>query len=409
MPAIPESLSGEDLRNAVKKAVALLEEVIHDFPFDSEASKTNALAALFTPVLRDLIPGPVPMAIFDKPQQGTGASLLVDSISLIATGRPAYMTTPPEGREREEEWRKKATSILLEGRSIVTVDNIEGVLKSAVLGALLTCTYWQDRALGKNELISVLHRTTWFVTGNNVRLSGDMPRRCYTVRLDAKRARPWQRDSSKFKHPNLLEWVKEKRGELLVAIFILAKAWIAAGRPLPNNLPNLGSFEDWIKIIGGILAYAGIGGFLENLEEMYDKSEDDDGWEGFLAAWYEKWGEQRITTSEIKKELAENENLLNSLPGDLDHNDKGFTRRLGHALKARNGRHFLSGLYIEKSRTVQKIASWRVRSDESCKLTPGGTGIFGGFDDPEDEADGEYGHEVLKNGDDYGEGENAPY
>lgn len=370
IPNITENPSGQNL----DKAVSLLKEVIYDFPFDCKASQTNALAAMLTPVLRDLIPGPVPMAVIDKPQQGTGASLLADIISSIATGKSAYMTSPPEGREREEEWRKRVTSILLEGRPIVVVDNVEGMLRSPTLGTLLTCTYWQDRALGRNELISLQHRTVWFVTGNNLRLGGDLPRRCYMIRLDAKQARPWQRNSKDFRHPELVQWVRETRGEILGAILTLAKSWIMKGMPLPDNLPILGSFEGWTRTIGGILAFAGVEGFLRNLEELYERTEEDEGWEGFLSAWYEKWREQRVTTAEIKRELTENDDFLNTLPGDLDHTDKSFTKRMGHALKARNGRHYTNGLYIEKSGTMQKVTAWRVRSRTAV---PGKTGCTG--------------------------------
>ena len=79
----------------VKKAIDLTLEPLCDFPFESDASHANAVAALFTPILRPMIDGPVPLCIIDKPQAGTGASLLAEVIALITTGRPAAMMTSP--------------------------------------------------------------------------------------------------------------------------------------------------------------------------------------------------------------------------------------------------------------------------------------------------------------------------
>ena len=139
-------------------------------------------------------------------------------------GKPAFMTTAPEGRQKEEEWRKRITSLLVDGRPLVVIDNIEGAFQSANLCAVLTSTNWSDRVLGRNELINLQHRTCWIATGNNIRLAGDLPRRCYKVRLDAESARPWQRDPEQFKHPQLLRFVKENSGA--VGSYFYPVSWL---------------------------------------------------------------------------------------------------------------------------------------------------------------------------------------
>src|ERR1022692_1284527 len=114
------------------------------------------------------------------------------------------------------------------------------------------------------------------VTGNNLVLGGDLPRRCYWIRVDAQLSEPW-RDRT-FKHPKLTAWVLDNRGQLLSAILTLARAWSVAGQP-SAAIPVLGSFEEWCRIIGGILDFAGIEGFLANLDELYKQSDP------FMAAW----------------------------------------------------------------------------------------------------------------------------
>jgi hypothetical protein len=355
---LPEKNLKIDLDIKTENAIELLYEIYYDFPFDCEASKTNCIALLFTLILREMINGPVPMAIIDKPQQGTGASLLADVNSCIASGANAYMEIFPSGRDKENELRKRITSILIEGRSYIVLDNIENTFQSAVLGALLTCTSWQDRALGENRLVSLPHRTVWIATGNNVMPAGDMPRRCYAIKLDAKQPRPWTRTG--FKHPNLLEWAKENRSRILSAIFKLAQNWIYAGRPIPADLPVLGNFEEWTQTMGGILRHAGINGFLGNLDEMYEKSENDEGWEAFLEAWHEELGEKSYTLKEVNLILLEKTNFARALPENIDINNKNFTRQFGQAIKKKEGMVYPNKLKIERNGVNHHAIIWKV-------------------------------------------------
>jgi hypothetical protein len=252
VPSVPDRPANGD----VKASIELVLETICDFPFDSDASRANAIATMFTPVLRPMIDGPVPLALFDKPQQGTGASLLAEVISVITTGRAAAMMT---ARKDDEEWRKAITSLLLRGQLVAVIDNIEGTLYAPSLAAILTATTFQDRILGRSELVTLPNRTTWIGTGNNIKLTGDLPRRCIWVRMDARMARPWLRDASSFKHPHLVQWVSEKRGNILVAILTIARAWVLAGMPPAPGLPNLGGYESYCKVVGGVLSFIGCG------------------------------------------------------------------------------------------------------------------------------------------------------
>jgi len=356
MPEIPDKPTAGDIQAALNK----LDDIIIDFPFDGAASRANMLAAILTPVLRDLIPGPVPMQLIDKPLQGTGASLLSDVNAIISTGKPAFMTTAPEGRQKEEEWRKRITSLLVDGRPLVVIDNIEGAFQSANLCAVLTSTNWSDRVLGRNELINLQHRTCWIATGNNIRLAGDLPRRCYKVRLDAESARPWQRDPKQFKHPQLLRFVKENRGELLAAIFTLARGWIIAGRPAPKNIPVMGSFEEWREVIGGILEFTGVKDFLGNLNELYESAETDEGIEAFLEGCFDIWDDKCFTTKEVRREIDLNPNLGDLLPPWLDPEEKGFTRKLGNLFARKAGAYFTNGLQLVRDGESHRALLWRI-------------------------------------------------
>jgi hypothetical protein len=185
--------------DAIQRALALLDEAIGEFPYIDDASKANALALLLTPLLRTAIAGPVPLALVDAPQAGTGKSLLTRVLAVIATGRSAAIMTAPAG---DEEFRKKITATLLSGTTLIVLDNVEGQLLAGSLAAALTTDTWSDRLLGQSLMVTLPQQVTWVATGNNLQLAGDLARRCYWIRLDAQTARPWQRTG--FRHPDLL-------------------------------------------------------------------------------------------------------------------------------------------------------------------------------------------------------------
>src|SRR3974377_629194 len=217
----------------------MVSELIADFPFVDDASRTNAIASMLTPVCRPAIKGPAPLALYDATTQGTGKTLLSEVVSLITSGRECALFSAPRDAE---EWRRLLTSVLREGSAVVVIDNLSYRLDSGDLCKALTETTHGDRILGKSQTLNLPVRCAWIATGNNIQLGGDMPRRCYWVRMDAKCSKPFQRPG--FKHKHLKEYVLKHRGELLAALLTLARAWFVAGRPEPNLTP-VGSFEDW--------------------------------------------------------------------------------------------------------------------------------------------------------------------
>jgi hypothetical protein len=249
----------------------MIEELIGDFPFATPASKTNAIAALLTPIVRPLIPGSTPLGLLDAPMPGTGKGLFAECVALVATGRSAALMTAPD---TEDEWRKRITATLLEGATMITIDNLEGKLDSPSVASVLTSPSWKDRILGVSKSAELPHRASWLATGNNIVLGGDLPRRCYLIRIDAKTSKPWERTG--WRHPELRQWVVDHRGELIGAFLMLVRAWHSSGRP-DYVVPRLGAFESWCGTVGNILAHAGYAAFLGNQQDLYDDNDSDGG------------------------------------------------------------------------------------------------------------------------------------
>jgi hypothetical protein len=251
---VPERPTVIEIQIAVR---ALLDDCLGDFPFFGPASRANALAMMLTPIVRHAV-GCVPLAVVDAPEPGSGKGLLCSVAGLILTGRSLGKSSLPEGRD---ELRKTITALLLSGEPIVVFDNLDASLRSAQISAVLTTEIWCDRLLGVSRTVYPPNTVTWIATGNKIRLSKEMRRRCFRIELNAGIERPWLRHD--FHHAHLLAWVTKNRANLLFALLTLVRAYVAAPH-CEVPIPILGSFERWCTVVGTILGIAGVTGFLSD-------------------------------------------------------------------------------------------------------------------------------------------------
>ena len=262
-----------------------------------------------------------------------------------------------------EETRKKITTLLLDGASVINVDDIPSTspFRSEPLATAITRTMWNDRLLGKNQLITVPNLATWVGNGRNLQLGGDMVRRCYRIRLEPKVPCPWKRED--FWHDPLLPWVLEKRGEILAALLTMARAWFAAGKP-PGPKRRFGSFQEWTDTVGGILHFCGINGFLQDQDSMRDDQDSEASqWENFLSVVSKRFGSARFSVAAVHKVLKKQTTLLDCLPDELaevyDLPERRFKLRLGWAFKRVVGVRFSNGLVVLRTNEPDaKVAEW---------------------------------------------------
>jgi hypothetical protein len=363
IPQIIENPSQEDAEAAAK---FIVDEVLHDFPFAGDdtakaASRANALAAFLTPIVRPMIKGCVPMCLVDKPSPGTGASKLLDLVSIVATSRPMAALSPPT---EEEEWRKLITGLMRDGAALVCLDNIASDLKADALSRALSSIIWKDRTLGKPDTIEYPQRACWYATGNNLTLNGDIPRRSYLIQLDAKMARPWERTD--FKHADINQWVAENRGAILAALLTMARAWSLAGRP-KGCKKIVGGFDEWVAIVGGILAYAGISGFLDNLSKLYEEVDiGSEEWADFFKAWHDAHKNKGLTSSEVLDNIRNPYTILaKCAPSELAEKIKypgpGDAKKISHSLRKKLNVRYKNGLMLAQGDNKDaKIKLWRV-------------------------------------------------
>jgi hypothetical protein len=282
----------------VSNAIALLNEMVCDVCFADPPAvyRANYFALLLTPLVRLLIDDNLPLFAIDATKPRSGKGLLAASVGIVANGYPTPVTTGPEPGE-SGEWRKKITTFLLAGESIISIDNIVFTLNSAELCALVTTRNYVDRILGGNTFMTADPlNSLWIFTGNALQPVGDLVKRCFWVRLDPRRSDPEKRTG--FKHDQLLSWVTANRAPLLRALLALVRAWVVAGRPEPKGIAAFGGFSRWVHVVGGILQHAGIDQFFQDPEQAYSDP-DAEQWLPFLQAVGEVTYWDKFTIAEL--------------------------------------------------------------------------------------------------------------
>ena len=342
MPEVPDAPTGDQ----VAAARDMLVTPLADFPFTSSSELAHTIAAVLLPFLREMIDGPTPLHLITKPSPGTGASLLCDVIGIITSGGNAPAGVEPKD---EDELRKRLTSSFMAAAPIILLDNVRH-LRGGALAAALTTVNWTDRILGQSNNTTVKVRCLWLGTSNNPKVSNELSRRTVRIGLDAHVERAWEREG--FRIPNLREWTKEHRGELVAAALTLIRAWVVAGKPAGTH--TLGSYETWARVVGGVLNVAGIPGFLENLDEFYAEADEEGRNDrAFVEAWFEKYGDQAVQVSDL---FGVAKAILDLGPGE----ERSQRTRLGRTHLARLRGRIVSGRLVAEAGKYQHAQLWKL-------------------------------------------------
>ena len=370
VPEIPSQPTSDQMA----RAVAVIDDIPADFPFVDAASRANAWATLIAALIRAALTGRVPAGLFDAPKSGSGKSLLASIIATVATGRPAAMFSAPKD---DEEMRKQVTSSLMAGATVIIIDNMEARVDYPSLARALTAPVWADRVLGSNDMVYLPVQATRMLTGNNLVLGGDMPRRTYLVRIDPKVAHPWERPTDSFRHHDITTYVSDHRGEIVAAILTVVRGWFAVGKPAPTRVPTFGGYESWATTIGGILEFAKVDHFLGNLGVLHGfMDEDTPAWTAFFSVWYEVLGDSSITVKDLVRVLKTSEEFRDAIPDFLTSDftelmaghKSNFDRRVGKALQARKDSIYPNDLALRRAGedTHTKVACWSVQAVTSA-------------------------------------------
>ena len=250
----PEVRDADCTQGNARHYLQLLNSVFADFPYVSGSHRSVPIAAIMTLVARPAIAGSVPAILFDASTRGSGKTLQTDTIATIATGRGAPRMNYTSD---EVELEKILGGYALKGSSFICLDNVPAMrpFGGGPMDRVLTARDKVDlRVLGRTEVMTLTWRALIMATGNNLTLFGETARRALMARLEPIEENPERR--TKFKHDDLLAFVRAQRPRLVAAALLILKAYWRAGCP-NMGCERWGSFEEWSKLIPHAIVFAG--------------------------------------------------------------------------------------------------------------------------------------------------------
>lgn len=353
------------------EAIAAYHELMRPFgtfDFADDVSLSVAVSAVLTAITRPT-QATAPAFAFDAPKQGSGKTYFCECLGLLATGTVPAMT--PSIEKNEDEIRKTLLSMAIEGRRFIIWDNVMGHFNSATMASFLTSERFSGRILGVSQSVEVAHRAMLLLTGNNITLVGDMPRRVLTCRFDTGIENPTQaqRNLSAIDGSKPAVYIERNRYKLAAAAITLIRGYLQsnehrAGGMAKDRLP---SFEDWDTVARQPVLWLSkrVGGLTDPKRSIDDNMEKDPEHETLselLACIYKCRGSAIFTARELHDQAmrdALRDNNLQEILLDLNGGKQLSSRSIGNMLKFRHGR-IANGLKLELSKASTKGNSFKV-------------------------------------------------
>lgn len=384
--AVPDVPYYPTLEQAGEALDALLQP-FQTFPFVDATAKGALLAAILTAAIRPVLPT-APAFAFDAPIQGSGKTLLASCIGALAEGRGPDVWPHTQGRD-DEEIRKRLFTALRTGCRALVWDNVTGTFDSASMAAFITDDAMVDRILGKSESIRIPNRALLILTGNNMSLAGDLPRRVILCRIDPETDQPFARQ---FK-VDPLEYVLEHRVAMLGAACILIRACLThQTQPAPGRLA---SFEAWDGLVRQTVVWADkvlrpseFGDPMDLVRKAQAADPEAELLFALLDALRDQFGDKEFSAKDVQTRAKSGypQNALElavlDLAGDRALNS---ARSLGKVLKFRVGR-ILHGLRLTGRQELHsKVQLYTVKV---VKVVDAEFAGFAGFSSSQTEIDG---------------------
>jgi hypothetical protein len=365
VPDIPVRPTLEQAREALN----MLMQPFQKFPFVDATAKGALLAAILTAAIRPVLPT-APAFAFDAPIQGSGKTLLASCIGALVEGRAPDVWPHTQGRD-DEETRKRLFTALRTGSRALVWDNVTGIFDSASMAAFITADAMVDRVLGKSESFRIPNRALLILTGNNLQLAGDLPRRVIICRIDPETDEPFARQFD----VDPLQWVLEHRTAMLAAACTLIRArFTHMTNPAPGRLA---SFEAWDDLVRQTVVWADMalrseefGDPMDLVREAQAADPESDALFSLLDALHDQFTGREFTAKDVQTEAKASgapsplELAVLDLAGDRALNS---VKSLGRVLKFREGR-IVHGLRLTGRQDKNRGARmYRVKTVEATE------------------------------------------
>lgn len=367
VPTIPDSPTLDE----ASQALNVLMLPFASFPFVDANARGALLAGLLTAAVRAVIPT-APAIAFDAPIQGSGKSLLAACVGALAEGRSPDVWPHTQGRD-DEEVRKRLFTALRSGAKSLIWDNVIGTFDSAAMAAFLTADAMIDRVLGKSEAVRVPNRALLILTGNNLTLAGDMPRRVLICRIDPQTDQPFAR---KFDVDPLAHIIDHRMEMLAAAATLIRARFVHTYTPAAGRLA---SFESWDDLVRQTVVWADtmiapfeFGDPMDLIRESQAADPEADALFALLDALRDQFGTREFTAKDVVVAASDylTSDAVSTAIRDIA-GDKAVTsqRSLGRVLKFREGRIVHGLRLVGRADLNAGTRVYRVTRDENTGLT----------------------------------------
>lgn len=343
---VPDHPSPEQAR----ESLLAVDKLLDGFEFQEEADRITALALLLSGVARPAFDNS-PLFSITAPIKGSGKSTLGDITGGLGTGRRSVVLSATLDRE---ELEKRLAGCLLSGDALVTLDNLNGVLRSDLLCQAITQSVLKLRPLGSSDQVEVQNTALWLANGNNLSLAGDLTRRALLIRLDPSMERPEERIFSF----DPVKRVLESRAEYVGHVLTVLRGYVVAGWP-DMKLTPFGSFERWSALVRSALVWCGAEDPCKSRLAVEDADPDKALLRGLLTAWYDRFQSGPTVVKELAGAALEKDSPLGELLAEISGDGHGVnTRKVAWWLRRQAG-VIVDGLKVVQV-TGSRVASWRV-------------------------------------------------
>ncbi|MEL7895857.1 hypothetical protein [Vreelandella neptunia] len=367
---VPTHPTGEQ----VEQALTRLMVPFANFPLVGPVDKGILLAALLTAAVRPVLPT-APAVGFDAPTQGSGKTLLAKCVAVLALGEVPTIWPHTNARD-DEEIRKRIMTILMTGARAVIWDNVIGIFDSAALAGALTSQNYSDRILGKTGSANVPNKALWLLTGNNLTLAGDLPRRVLKCRIDPEMDRPFARQFD----VDPEAYCQQHRQRMIADALTVIRGWLTSNdAPAPGKMA---SFEAWDTMVRQAVAWVAchfdpLGEYADPMEAVNAAQAADPEQEQLdvlLCSLVGVFGSHPFTAKDVKRihdnhhdpqlrefALSDSEQALAEIISEFKTERQLTTRGIGNVLKFRADR-VVNGRRLRRRNGRGGVAAWVIET-----------------------------------------------
>lgn len=270
-PAAPGWNAGGILYLGSRTATADLDSIprfLDVMPFDSEASRTNAIAALLTVPFRLQFPGGKPLVLVSATKSHSGKGTLIEFVKgQCPKAEILYESTDwPMQRQLHEQLLQTPEV------GVLSFDNVRTdsagkakIIRSAFLEGFVTnAEVVLSSATSRNRPVRTSNTFVVTLNTNEGSLSPDLLNRSLPIRLtptgdlQERVTRTKEILGGDIKH----EWIPQNQERVEAEMLGMIERWVREGKPLDQNVRH--PMGPWAATIGGILKVNGFDGFLAN-------------------------------------------------------------------------------------------------------------------------------------------------